>query len=332
MCKRSIINLAAISLKSFLSVILVFLLTGICFKVNAQNVQVEARLDRGSIPIGDQTLLHISARMPVKTEITFPQLADSIGKVQIVKSLKADTAIDKNNPNQETITHSFAITSFDAGVYVLPEFIFHTKTGDLKTGTVTLQVKAVPVDTTKTFYDIKQPLAVSYTFWDWLKDHWIAVLITLAAILLTAGIAYYYKNRPKNIAPVIKAEPVLSADTIALNKLNELRDKKLWQQNEVKLYYSELTDVLREYLEKRYQVKALEQTTDEIFDNLKNKDISQANRTSLKQLLTLSDLVKFAKEKPATFENEQSIDNAINFIVQTKHQPELNDYKEDLPK
>ncbi len=331
MCKRSIINFPSICLKSFLSVILIFLLIGVCFKVKAQNVQVEARLDRVSIPIGDQTLLHISAQLPVKTELTFPQLVDSIGKVQIVKSLKTDTAIDKNNPNQETITHSYAVTSFDAGVYVLPQFTFHTKTGDLKTGTVTLQVKAVPVDTTKSFYDIKQPLTVSYTLWDWLKDHWLAVLITLSVILLISGIVYYYKNRPKNVVPFIKAEPVLSADTIALNKLNVLRDKKLWQQNEVKLYYSELTDVLREYLEKRYQVKAHEQTTDEIFDGLKNKDIPQDNSSTLRQILTLADLVKFAKQQPAAFENEQSLDQAINFIMQTKHQPKPID-QEDLPK
>lgn len=331
MCKRSMMNFGHIRLKSFLFVILLFLLTGTYLKAGAQSMQVEARLDRVSIPIGDQTLLHVSAQMPVKTEITFPQLTDSIGKVQIVKSLKADTVIDKNNPKLQTVTHSYAITSFEAGVYVLPEFTFHTKTGDLKTGTVTLQVKAIPVDTTKTFYDIKQPLAVSYTFWDWLKDHWLMVLIIIGAILLTAGLVYYYKKRPIKEASPVNAAPMLSADTIALNKLNELRDKKLWQQNEVKLYYSELTDVLREYLEKRYQIKAHEQTTDEIFDGLKNKDITQDNRHTLKQVLTLADLVKFAKVKPSAFENEQSMDSAINFIVQTKHEPKPIENKEDLP-
>lgn len=310
----------------------IFLLLGFCFKAAAQDIQVDARLDRTSIPIGEQTLLHLSAKMPLKTAITFPQLVDSIGKVQLVKALKADTAIDKRNSNLETITHSYAVTSFDAGVYNLPQFTFHTKTGDLKTGTVTLQVKAVLVDTTKTFYDIKQPLAVSYTFWDWLKDHWIAVVITLVLILLIGGIYYYYKNRPKIEAEIIKA-PVLSADQIAINKLNELRDKKLWQQDDqVKLYYSELSDVLREYLEKRYQVKAHEQTTDEIFEHLENKEIQPENKTILKQLLTLADLVKFAKQKPTALENEQSMENALNFIMQTKQQPEPVEQKEDLPK
>lgn len=330
MPKRSVPNFPTINFKKP-TLFFVFLLIGFCLKAQAQDIQVDARLDRASIPIGEQTLLHVSAKMPLKTAITFPQLVDSIGKVQLVKTLKADTVIDQKNHNLETITHSFVVTSFDPGVYTLPQFTFQTTTGDLKTGTVTLQVKAVPVDTTKTFYDIKQPLAVSYTFWDWLKDHWLAVVIALALILLIGGIVYYYKNQPKIEAAVIKT-PVLSADQMAINKLNELSDKKLWQQNEVKLYYSELSDILREYLEKKYQVKAHEQTTDELFEHLKNKEILQENKITLKQLLTLADLVKFAKQKPAALENEQSMENALNFIMQTKHQPEPVEQKGDLTK
>ena len=313
-------------------VVLSLLLLCFTFNANAQDIQAEAQLGKFSIPIGDQTILRISAHMPVKTDITFPQVVDSIGKVKIVKTAKPDTALDKDNKSLETITHTYTITCFDTGVYVLPQFTLHTKTGDIKTGTVTLQVTSVKVDTTKAFYDIKQPLAVSYTFWDWLKDHWVAVVITLVIILLIAGIIYLYKNRPKHL-PIINAAPiVLADDVIALNKLNALRDKKLWQQNEVKLYYIELTDILREYLEKRYRITAHEQTTDEIFDSLIRKELSSDSRNLLKQILKLADLVKFAKEKPAAFENEQSMENAISFIEQTRPIVKPVENKEDLPK
>lgn len=314
-------------------VVLSLLLLCFTFNTNAQDIQAEAQLGKFSIPIGDQTILRISAHMPVKTDITFPQVVDSIGKVKIVKAAKPDTAFDKDNKNLETITHTYTITCFDTGVYVLPQFTLHTKTGDIKTGTVTLQVTSVKVDTTKAFYDIKQPLAVSYTFWDWLKDHWLVVLIVLAAIVITAGIVYLYKNRPKQL-PIINAAPIILADdVIAINKLNALRDKKLWQQNEVKLYYIELTDILREYLEKRYRITAHEQTTDEIFESLIRKDLPSESRNTLRQILTLADLVKFAKEKPSAIDNEQSMENAINFIVQTTPvivKPVEN--KEELPK
>ena len=315
-------------------IVLGLLLLCFTFNANAQDIHAEAQLGKFSIPIGDQTILRISAHMPVKTDITFPQVVDSIGKVKIVKTAKPDTAIDKDNKTLVTITHTYTITCFDTGVYVLPQFTLHTKTGDIKTGTVTLQVTSVKIDTTKAFYDIKQPLVVSYTFWDWLKDHWLAVLIVLAAVAITAGVVYYYKNKPKDTGPVIKAAPILGDDVIAINKLNALRDKKLWQQNEVKLYYIELTDILREYLEKRYRITAHEQTTDEIFESLIRKDLPSESRNTLRQILTLADLVKFAKEKPSAIENEQAMENAISFIVQTRPvvvvKPVEN--KEELPK
>jgi len=313
------------------TIILTVVLAFFCLQAGAQNIEPEARLDKSTMPIGDQTVLHISAHMPVKTDATFQALVDSIGKVKIVKALKTDTVVDKDNATLETITHSYTVTSFDTGVYTLPEFTIHTQAGDFKTGTVTLQIKAVPVDTTKAFYDIKQPFAVSWTFLDWLKQHWLLVTIILAVILLVLGIIYYIKNKPK-AEVYVKPEPILPLDTLILNKLYALRDKKLWQQNEVKQYYSELTDVLREYLEKRYQITAHEQTTEEIFVSLKNRDIPKESRATLKQILTLADLVKFAKEKPIQSENEKSMEDAIGFIVHTKPQPKPVEKKEDLPK
>ncbi|MDB5151310.1 MAG: hypothetical protein JWR54_61 [Mucilaginibacter sp.] len=312
--------------------ILITTLFLVCFYcvASAQDIQVESKLDKNSIPIGDQTVLHVTAQIPAKSDISFPQLKDSIGKIKIVRGLKPDTAFDRNKPAAETITHNYIITSFDTGVYVIPELEFHTKTSTFKTGTVTLQVRSVPVDTTKTFYDIKQPFVVPYTFWDWLKDHWILVSIILAAILLVIAITYYLKNRPIGMI-IKKALPALPVDMIALNKLYELRDKKLWQRNEVKPHYSELSDILREYLEMRYHIKTHEQTTGEIFAGLKDKDMPANGRNSLKQLLTLADLVKFAKEKPLPAENEQIMEDAIDFVRQTRGEIQPAAHKEELP-
>ena len=319
-------------MKYFKITLFIFLLlTGFCFKANAQYVKVESQADRLSMPIGDQTILHVSASLPLKTDITFPEIADSIGKIKIVKSLKTDTVVDKNNPNLETISHNYTITSFDTGVYVLPQFTFHTKAGDIKTGTITLQIKSVPVDTTKAFYDIKEPIAVSYNLWDWLKDHWVIVVIVLAIILIALGIFYYIKNKPKTVEQV-EAARVYTIDEIAIIKLNELNDKKLWQQGDIKLYHIELTEILRDYLEKRYQIQAHEQTTDEIFAALKNRGLTKESSNILLQILQLADLVKFAKQQPTAYENEQSMENAIIFIQQTRVIPQPIQDKEELPK
>jgi hypothetical protein len=311
-------------------VILMLILFGIGlhYTANAQDIQVGARMDKSSILIGDQTVLHLTARIPAKSVIAFPELKDSIGKIKIVKGAKPDTALDKNDPATETITHNYTITSFDTGVYVIPELEFQAKEGNFKSGTVTLQVKPILVDTTKAFYDIKQPFAVNYNFWDWLKDHWKLVLIILVGISLIIAIIYYLKNRPE---PIIlkKTAPALPLDVITINKLQELRDKKLWQQNEIKLHYIELTDILRGYLEKRYHIKTHEQTTAEIFAGLKDKDMPVEARNKLKQILSGADLVKFAKERPSPAENEQSVEDAIDFIKLTREEVKLIEAKEE---
>ncbi|MFI5139893.1 MAG: hypothetical protein ACHQIM_18870, partial [Sphingobacteriales bacterium] len=287
--------------KLFFSYILIPLLflAGFNFKVAAQNVQVEAKIDQTTIRIGDQTKLRLTVHQPVKEQVNFPKLTDTItGKVLVVSAGKPDTAVDKNNQGSIIVSQTITITSFDAGTYVVPSFAFGTKAGVLKTNGLTLDVETVKVDTTKAIYDIKQPLIVSYTFLDWLRDNWYWVVGAVIIVLGIVGLIYYLRKRPKKEPVVEIARPGLPPHVIAVNKLNELRDKKLWQQGEVKQYHSELTDIIRDYLEKRYLVKTHEKTTDEIFAGLRYLDITEENKNELRQILMLADLVKFAKEKP----------------------------------
>ena len=294
-------------------------LTCFYFKAGAQNIQAEAKLQQYTIRIGDQTKLFLSIHQPVKEHVSFPKLTDTIvGKVLVVSIGKPDTTVDKNDPANIEVIQSYTITSFDAGTYTLPAFSIGSVSGVLKTNELTLQVETVKVDTTKGIYDIKQPLAVTYTFLDWLRDNWLWVALPLLGVLLAGGLIWYYRTRPKKEAVVEVVKPGVPPHIIAVNKLKELREKKLWQQGEVKQYYIELSDVLREYLEKRYAIKTHEKTTDEIFAGLKRIDITGENKNTLHQILTLSDLVKFAKEKPLPAENEQSMDNAIIFVLGTQ--------------
>lgn len=308
--------------KCFFNVLLLIaLLTGFAFNVNAQTIIVDAKLDSPTIRIGDQTKLRLIVHQPLKEKVNFPKLTDSIvSKVQIVSS-KLDTIPDKDDPKRETVMLSYVITSFDQGTYTIPAYEVGTAAGVLKTNELILMVQTVKVDTTKAIYDIKQPLAVSYTFWDWLRDNWVLVAICVAVVLIIIGVIWYLKKRPK----VEKKEPEpvapdIPPHTLALNKLQQLRDKKLWQQEAIKEYHSELSDILREYLEKRYVVKTHEKTTDEIFAALKYMDIANEYRVKLSQVLILADLVKFAKERPLPVDNELSMENAMGFVLKTQQQ------------
>jgi len=304
----------------FFKLILALLcLTCFSFKTNAQAIQAEAKLQQYTIRIGDQTKLFLSVRQPVKAHVNFPKLTDTIiGKVQVVSINKPDTTYDQTDKSAITVIQSYTITSFDAGTYNFPAFTIGSETGVVKTNEVTLQVQTVRVDTTKAIYDIKQPFAVSYTWVDWLHDNWYWLAGGLLVIALIIGAVLYLRKRPKP-APVVKiVEPAIPPHVFATNKLKELRDKKLWQQEQVKQYHIELSDIIREYLEKRYLVKTHEKTTDEILASLKRMDISDENRNKLKQILVLADLVKFAKEKPLPVENEESMDTAIDFVSSTR--------------
>ncbi len=301
-------------------IILTIFANCVCLNAAAQNVQAEAKLDQGTIRIGDQTKLRLTVYQTAKEHINFPKIADTLtGKVQVINNSKPDTAFDKNNHSRLTVTQSYTLTSFDPGTYTIPSLAFASAAGIIKTNALTLQVQSVKVDTTKAIYDIKQPLIVSYTFFDWLRDNWGWVLLALLAIIFIVGLVWYLKKRPKIEEVIPKTvNPVIPAHTIALARLNELQHKKLWQQDEVKQYYSELSDILREYIERRYQVRTQEKTTDEIFIGIKYLNIEEGSRNKLRQILTLADLVKFAKEKPLRVENEQSMDNAVAFVNNTQ--------------
>jgi hypothetical protein len=303
--------------------VLISLSTCFALNVNAQTIVVEAKLDQQTIRIGDQTKLRLIVHQTLKEKVNFPKLTDTLtGKVQIVSS-RLDTVIDQNAHNQATVTQSYTITSFDQGTYTIPSYSIGSAAGVLKTNELTLMVQTVQVDTTKAIYDIKQPLSVSYTFWDWLKDYWVWVALGLAVIIAIIGVIWYLRKRPKTVMIIKEVKPDVPAHIIALGKLQQLRDKKLYQQDAVKQYHSELSDIIREYLEKRYVVKTHEKTTDEIFAALKYMDIANEYRVKLSQVLILADLVKFAKEKPLPVDNELSMENALGFVLKTQQAAEL---------
>ena len=172
---------------------------------------------------------------------------------------------------------------------------------------------------------IKQPFDQSYNWLDWLKDNMYVVYGSLLAILLILLIIYlvrrFYKIKP---AVVILEVPKIPAHIIAIQKLDELKNEKIWQQGKLKVYHIRLTEIVREYIENRYRIKALENTTDEILFGFRNVAIDEGSRLKLMKLLVLADLVKFAKEQPLPDENELSLSDAYDFVNGTKIELSIN--------
>jgi len=291
-----------------------WMLLSVCRPAHAQEIRVSAQLDTSTIALGDQTTLRLRADMPAGTTVRFPQLADTLSaKVPIVEAGTTDTV--QSEPGQQSVTQTYLITSFDAGMQVIPELEFTVGDSAYRTEALPLQVEAVAVDTTKAIYDIKQPLDVSYSWQDWLRDNLLWLLLALGALVLAGALWFFLKKRKKEPAPPpAEILPDVPPHELALGKLQALRDRKLWQQGAVKPYHSELSDILRDFLERRYRIRAMEQTTDEIFAALAATDMPEQQKIRLRQVLTLADLVKFAREQPLHTDNEQSMEQAIAFV------------------
>ena len=165
-----------------------------------------------------------------------------------------------------------------------------------------------------------------------IRDYAIYGLIALIILSLVAWyIVWYIRNKWQGRVRDVKPAPKLPPHVIAIKALDELRNRKLWQNGKHKLYYSTLTEILRVYIEGRWAVGALEMTTDEIISALRDIDIKHDSRSNLVAILRTADMVKFAKALPDAEANEQLFTYAYYFVENTKSvDVEHNEQKRDI--
>jgi hypothetical protein len=283
-----------------------------------QNVSVTAKLDTGAMLIGDHVGLTISFTGPAKAQVLWPFIPDTIlGNIQVIGRGKIDTAFSTDKLTA-TYKQFLNLTCYDSGFYNIPSIPFRfrnlpdTNQNMALSDQLMLAVHTLPVDTTKAIKPIKGIMKIPISFREMLP--WILAGLALVAIIL--GVIWYIRKRRKN-EPVFRLKPrvVLSPQEKALQELEKLRVKKLWQSGKLKEYYTELTDILRVYIEDNFRVPAMEQTTSEIMDTLAAlNEINQEPLSMLNQILSLADMVKFARGHPLPSENDQSLELGISFI------------------
>ena len=290
--------------------------TGYC-----QAIRAETKLDTNAMLIGDQVGLNLGFSVPKDYILKWPDIPDTIlGHLQVIARGKIDTSL---SPDKKVIFwhQKVILTSFDSGFFAIPPIRFYYKVPYDSTNrfeqaqTLFLKVNSIAVDTTKEIKPIKGPLHVPLSFRE------ILPWILLGLLVLAVGYTIYYIIRKrKRSEPIFNIRPKirLSPHEVALMEFEKLRVRKLWQAGKVKEYHSELTDILRKYIEDRFRNKALESTTFEILEDLKDKpEIEAASLSSLGQILSLADMIKFAKQQALASENEESLVNAIGFVNST---------------
>jgi hypothetical protein len=290
-------------------------------KASAQEVIVTSAFDTSRIFIGDQINYTVTIDKPVSYILSGPVFKDTLFKsIEILKGPSTDTSLLKNGSVR--IIQKYLVTSFDSGFYQVPPVYAELRTGNAikrfysdYSPLEVLRVKITPPDSTEAIFDIVAPYRAPLTLGEVLP--WV-----LLAIVVAASAWYGYKlikklRRPKDQpAEEVKPDP---AHIIAFRALEKLRDEQLWQRGEIKLYYTRLSEILREYLENRYAVSSLELTTVETLDELKKTGFREDDTfRMLKTVLTGSDLVKFAKYFPEPHENDIHYNYAWDFVSFTR--------------
>lgn len=311
-------------------ILLLFLATVLSSR--AQEYKADAKLDTATMLIGDQVGLTLSFSFPENTMVRWPMIGDTIlGNILVLNWSKIDT-LHPAGQKTTTLSQKFLLTCFDSGFYTIPPVRFFyrtqsdTSTLTAQTGMILLNVHTVPVDTSQAIKPIKGPVNIPLTFREMLP--WILGGLLLAALIF--ALVYYLRKRKKS-EPVFVLKPkiVISPHEAALAALERLRMQKLWQTGRVKEFHTELTEILRRYIEERFGLPALERTTAEIVGDLETHGgTNPATREKLRRVLERADLVKFAKAQPLPAEHEASLDDGVAFIQETipatEHKPEPN--------
>jgi hypothetical protein len=215
------------------------------------------------------------------------------------------------------------ISFFDVGIYIFEGFTYSISDKTRKTNRALMKAtfidyKLEVVDSTG-LAPIKDIERTNMSVLDLLP---ILLYIILPAILIFFGVRYWRKKQQDEQEVVQEPEIVIPPDVRALTELKDLRNKELWQQGEIKKYQSELSHIIREYLEGRYDIRALENTTSQIVRSIKDKSFTTEDQEKLIRILQISDLVKFAKAKPEVSIHEEFMNDAIGFVQSTRKRME----------
>ncbi len=274
--------------------------------------KVTTSVDTTKNKIGAEFKLTIKTDVDTSSKVKFPE-AKNFGALEVIHSYKIDTV--RNGARYELIK-KYGLTQFDSGKYTIQRIPVLINGKPFFSDSIKVEVNDIQVDTLKQkMYDIKDIAEVESQIGTW----WIYILIFFAI-----GIASYFiyqfikkrQNQPKAEVIVFKS-PIEKATTL----LQQLEIKELWQKGEIKDYYSELTDIARNYIEEEINIPAMESTTSELIDGLrkaaKQKKLKLSNETveNLEKVLKQADLVKFAKVKPLDFEIEEDKKRISSSIV-----------------
>lgn len=283
--------------------------------------KLEVKADTATIRIGEPVHLNITAFVRAQDTVRwFSFKGDTLTKdIQIIEQSSIDTSYDEEDITVKILTQNLTVTAFDSGYFVVPPFkIYLNQKDSLLSEPLLIEVQTVEIDTSQAIKDIAPPLEVKFSLKEWLSENWPFIAGGLALLAVISYLIYYFFFRKKPVEEPKEEPVIIPPHELALQKLDEVEKEALWKSGKEKEYHSKISEILREYIENRFNVNALEQTTSEIIRNLRYTNVHQKDKDNLYKVLFLADMVKYAKEKPLPDENIQSLELAKQFVLNTK--------------
>ncbi|MCD6011382.1 MAG: hypothetical protein K0Q79_1244 [Flavipsychrobacter sp.] len=293
------------------SSLLIAVALAISAHVFGQKATATARLDARQVMVGDQARLFIEIQHNPAHKLQWATIPDTFNNLEVVEKGKIDTV---STSGVITFRQRLLITGFDSGLFRIPPFVFSVIPGGndtpytVQTDSFDLLVQTVAVDTTKGFKGIKGIIAVKSSWQDYI---WFIVGGLVLIIIVAVVVIYIMKKKPAK--PVPKG-PVESLTDYTLRMLSELDAKQLWQKNQSKQYYIELTEIIRRYIEDRFKTPAMELTTEEILEKARMVRDMHPYYDMLTEVLHMADLAKFAKFEPLPQEHMDAMEKAKHFV------------------
>lgn len=310
-------------------IVLVFAVNGY-----SQGLRISANLDKDQVEIGEKAQLTLEVKQANGVDIRFPELflGDTIAKdLEIVNVFSIDTVKLDDNSFLRILKLDFQV--FQYGEIPIAPFVFLYVEADrvdtLRSNSLLIRsylqmdsTMVSKIDTTQMhrIFDIKTPYEAPFTFEEFFHRFgmWLFIIPILIIIM---GLIIYFVKRKKANKPFFTAfvKPKEPAHIIAYRDLEKLEKEKLWQNDKIKEYHSQLTDIMRVYVNDRFDVPTMERTSHEIIQSFEQNKLLDSNTFGLlKQMLTTAHFVKFAKAKPSADDNEQSLKNAYDFVKFTR--------------
>lgn len=273
---------------------------------NAQEIRLSAKTEVSDFRIGSWIDVKVQGTLNSSVESIVPVVKDSIGPFEVLK-------VERNGTEPEWLIR---LTTIDSGKVFLPPIEFGYKMkGDTNlhkayTNSLLLNVAGITIDPKGEIRDIKPPMSAP-----WLFEDILPYIIVLFIVGILAGAYYYYQRKKKKQFDLLaNVKVVIPPHREALTALRILEEKKLWQQGLVKEYYSEVTEIIRRFFERRWSVIALELTTYEILLQMKHIPEALTVWKEMERFFLTADLVKFAKYEPSPVEHEEEMQIAYSIV------------------